>query len=493
MTSTVQKEETQSNSELVEYKAQLLLGGLASDSDKWGDALFPYDNSVIGQFQIPSPDQIEIALQRVTEGFEVMSSLQPATRAKILNAASELVLENLEDLAKVICLEVGKPIKQARIEVKRTADILKLSAEEALRINGEVVPLVRQESNSKRFTTLTYHPLGPVLAITPFNFPLSTVAHKVAPAIAAGNSVLLKPSPSAPIIAYNFAKILIKAGLPAQALCLLNCSNQQTERLAQDYRIKVLNFTGSSNVGWHLRSIVHPGTRTILELGGNAPVIVHSDADLDKAIPACIRGSFSFSGQTCISVQRIYVHESIATEFIEGFVEAANNLSIGNPLEDETDLGPLVKEAAVKRVHLWVEEAISEGAKLLCGGKILENNSYAPTVLKDVKSRMNIVCSEVFGPVVSIMTYNNLDEVIEKANDTSYGLSSAVFTQNLDTAFSVAKRLNSGTVMVNDSSAFRADEMPTTGLNQSGLGMESPKYAIREMSSTKVTCLNLAE
>ena len=269
-----QIEENLHSDSLIEYKAPLLLGGLPADSNKWNEVLFPFDGSVIGSYQIPTPDQIEITLQRITEGFDLMAALSPLERSQILEKAGQLVLENSEDLSKLICLEVGKPIKQARQEVKRTADILKLSAEEALRLTGATIPLNRQASNSKRLATLSYSPLGAILAITPFNFPLSTVAHKVAPALAGGNSVLLKPSPSAPLTAYNFAKILLKAGLPPQGLCILNCTNQQTERLTQDYRIKAINFTGSSNIGWHLRSLAHPGTRTILELGGNNAVII---------------------------------------------------------------------------------------------------------------------------------------------------------------------------------------------------------------------------
>lgn len=480
-----------SSSSFIEYKAPLLLGGLQADSSKWNEIIFPYDNSVIGSYQIPTPDQIEITLQRITEGSEIMAKLAPIIRSQILEKASQILLENVEEFAKLICLEVAKPIKQARIEVKRTADILKISAEEALRIGGEVIPLSRQKSNSKRLATLAYSPLGAVLAITPFNFPLSTVAHKVAPAIAAGNSVLLKPSPSAPLTAYNFAKVLIKAGLPEQGLCILNCSNQQTERLSQDYRIKAINFTGSSTIGWHLRSMVHPGTRTILELGGNSPVIIHKDADLNKALPACVRGCFAFSGQSCISVQRIYIHEKLISDFAESFVEAANSLIIGDPLEELTDLGPMIKESATKRIHLWVEEAVSEGAKLLTGGQILDNNCYAPTILRDVKPKMNIVCSEAFGPVVSLMSYTNIEQALEQANDTSYGLSSAIFTQDIDLAFSVSQKLNTGAVLINDSSAFRTDEMPISGHKQSGLGVESPYYAIREMSNLKLICANL--
>jgi acyl-CoA reductase-like NAD-dependent aldehyde dehydrogenase len=477
--------------ELIQYKASLLLGGLETPTEKTIDVLFPYDNSLVGCYEVPSHDQIEIALQRAVEGFAIISAMTPLARSKVLSRAAELILENEEDFAKLICMEVGKPIKQARLEVKRTADILKVSAEEGLRVNGEVIPLVRQDTNSKRLATFNYEPLGPVLAITPFNFPLSTVAHKIGPAIAAGNSVILKPSPSAPLTGYNLAKTLIKAGLPPQGLCVVNCTNAQTETLAQDYRLKAINFTGSSSVGWQLRSSAHPGTKTILELGGNAPVIVHEDADLSKAIPACIRGSFSFSGQTCISVQRLFLHDRILPDFLEQFIEATENLTIGNPLDDDTDLGPLVKESAVKRINLWVQEAVSEGAKLLTGGKILENNCYAPTVLREVKPKLNILCSEVFGPVVSIISYSNLNEAVAQANDSSYGLSAAIFTQNIDLAFGTARKLNAGTVLINDSSAFRADEMPTGGHNQSGLGLEGPKYAIREMSNVKVICANL--
>ena len=481
----------------IEYLSQVFLGEVDPEfkqtkKGKFEKVYFPYDGSIVGEYQIASSDQIEIALQKVSEGFNTISNLSALSRSKILSRTSEIILNRAEELANLICLEVGKPIKQARLEVRRTVELFQLAAEEALRINGEIIPLVRQDSNAKRLATYTYEPLGPILAITPFNFPLSTVSHKIAPAIAAGNSILLKPSPAAPLIAYNLLQILLEAGLPEEAICLLNCTNQQTEKLAQDYRIKLINFTGSSSIGWHLRSIAHPGSKTILELGGNAPVIIHKDADLEKAIPACLRGAFGFSGQTCISTQRIYLHERILPDFIEQFKEATQSLIIGNPAQEETDLGPLINKAASQRIHLWVEEAVSEGAKLLTGGKILENNCYAPTILRDVKAKMSIVCSEAFGPVVSLIGYNSIDDAIEQANDTLYGLSSAIFTQDLDLAFSASRKLKTGTVLVNDASAFRADEMPIGSQNQSGLGIEGPRFAIREMSNAKLTCLNLS-
>ncbi len=485
-------EEKKSDKNFIEYESYLILGGAKATSERVSEVISPFSGKVIGQTQIPNPDQIEIALQQVQNGFEIISKLSPLQRANILEKASLLILENSEELAKLICLEIGKPIKQARLEIKRTADIFKLSAEEALRINGEIIPLSRQEQNHKKLATFGYEPLGPVLAITPFNFPASTLAHKVAPAIAAGNSIILKPSPFASIIAYNLVKILLKANLPPEAICLLNCSNTQTERMVQDYRLKFISFTGNSNTGWHLRSLAHPGTKLTLELGGNSPVIIHEDADLNKVIPACLRGSFAFSGQSCISVQRIYFHEKIAAEFMAEFLEATEALSVGDPTDENIDIGPLINDSAVRRIHLWTEEATSEGSQLITGGKILNNNCYEPTILHGTKPKMHIVSSEAFGPIVNLTSYQEIETAIKLANDTSYGLSAAIFTQNIDLAFRTAKALKAGSVMINDSSAFRADEMPTGSYNQSGIGLESPHYVIREMSQSKLTCLNLS-
>ncbi|MDX1918776.1 MAG: aldehyde dehydrogenase family protein [Candidatus Caenarcaniphilales bacterium] len=452
----------------------------------------PFSAELIGSVPEFTPEQIEMLIQLAGKGFEIISQFSAYRRAQILNKASQLLSERREEFAKLLTLEIGKPIKQARQEVHRAIDVLKLSSEEALRIDGQVIPLSRQEANQYRQAHLIYQPLGIVLAITPFNFPVSTSLHKLAPAIAAGNAVIYKPSPSAPLTGHNLAQIFYEAGLPVEALQTVHCTNIQTEKLAQDPRIKLINFTGSSAVGWNLRRLSAPGTRALLELGGNSPVIVHKDARLEKAIPACLRGAFAFSGQTCISVQRIYVHKDLKSEFTNIMAKAAEKLSVGDPQSDQTDLGPLIKAEAVKRVSLWVSEAIEEGAHVLTGAETLTNQCYSPTIIEGLKPKLHLVCSEVFGPVVSIFYYDDLDETIDLANDTHYGLSAGLFTQDFDLAHQVSARLNAGTVMINDSSTFRADEMPIGGQNQSGLGIEGPRYAIREMSRTKLICLNLS-
>ncbi|MDJ0625542.1 MAG: aldehyde dehydrogenase family protein [Candidatus Caenarcaniphilales bacterium] len=492
MNSTVEQASvSREQSSNVVYNAKLILHGNSINVENFADIYSPYGNKLIGKAEIANNEHIEYAIQKATEGFKIISSFSPRKRAEILENSTELILQRTEELAKLISLEIGKPIKQAIQEIKRTVEILELTAEETLRVNGEITNLTRQEGNSNRFTITSYHPLGPILAITPFNFPAGTIAHKVGSAIAAGNSIILKPSPSAQLITYNLAKILLEAGLPEECLCLVNCSNSDAEKIVKDKRIKLINFTGSSKVGWNIRSLAHPGTKVILEMGGNSPVIIHEDANLNKALTNCIRGSFAYSGQYCISTQRIYLHSNVFDEFLRDFTEATKDLTLGDPLDADTDIGPMINEASTQRISSWVDEAIANGARLLTGGKILENNLYSPTVITEVNSKMNISCSEVFGPIVSFFKYDSIEKAIEEANDEVYGLSSGIFTQNIDLALNTAKELNTGSIMINDSSAFRSDEGPICGLNQSASGLEGPKYAIKEMSNLKVTCFNV--
>jgi len=449
----------------------------------------PFDQSLIGEYEPIS--QLGGISEKAQEGFVEWSGYTPRKRSDILQQAATLIRQHKEKLAELISQEIAKPISQSLGEVSRAADILALCAEESLRLTGELVPLTRQHSNSQRFTSLNYEPLGVVLAVCPFNFPLSVTMHKIAPALAAGNSVLCKPSPKATLIVQALTEILWKAGVAKNALLFIPASNEQVKALLGDDRVDFLNFTGNSKIGWYLKSIMRPGMRCLLELGGNAPVIVHEDADLEAAARACASGGFRFSGQSCISVQRVYVHQEVEEQFTRQLIKEASNLKIGTPLDKQTDISSLIDSRALQRIKNTVDEAVSQGAHLVYGGRVLDNNCYSPTVLTNVASSMTVLKEEIFGPVVSVVSYADLAVAIAEANNTKYGLSAGIFTQDLDIAFKAGRELSFGTVMINDSSTFRADEMPTGARKLSGLGLESPRYAMREMSQTKVISFNL--
>jgi len=334
-------------------------------------------------------------------------------------------------------------------------------------------------------------PIGVIGAITPFNFPLNLVAHKLAPAIASGCTVVLKPASQTPVSSLKLAEVLRTAGLPEGALVLVPCRGSKGYALVSDPRIALLTFTGSQEVGWRLRHEIAAGTRIILELGGNAGLMIHNDADLQTAARAAARGGYANAGQTCISVQRIYVQEKAYDEFLKTFVGLVKNLKCGDPLDESVDVGPMIDPGSVDKTAQWVEDAVKGGAKLLAGGKKLPNNILEPTVLAETSKDLSVVCQEVFGPVVSVMKYKDVDEAIALMNDSRYGLQAGVFTQNIEIAFKAARQIDAGGVMVNDAPSFRADHMPYGGRKESGVGLEGVRYAIAEMTQPKFICLNL--
>jgi acyl-CoA reductase-like NAD-dependent aldehyde dehydrogenase len=349
----------------------------------------------------------------------------------------------------------------------------------------------RQPGNEGRVALVFREPIGIIGAITPFNFPINLVAHKVAPAIASGCTVVLKPSSQTPISSFKLLEIMTEAGLPEHALQIVPCKGSNGMALVSDPRIALLTFTGSPQIGWDLRKHIAPGVRVTLELGGNAGIVVHNDADIEAAAKACCRGGYANAGQTCISVQRVYVQESVYDNFTKKFVDAVKNLKTGDPSADSTDVGPLIDKGAAEKTVEWIEAAVKAGAKVLCGGKALPNNIVEPTVLADTKADMLVVCQEVFGPIVSVMKYKNLDDAIAAMNDSSFGLQAGVFTSNVEVAFRAAREIDAGGVIVNDASTFRADHMPYGGRKESGVGLEGVKYAIHEMTQPKFVCLNL--
>lgn len=474
--------------EIVQYPLQIK----GCKSSEFAEIKSPYNGEVIAAVAQADEKAIDTAIAIAAETFKTVMSKMPAhRRSEILDKTAKLLSENHEDLARTIAQEGGKPIKDARIEVSRAIGTFQIAAEEALRLNGEQLPMDRQPGNEGRIGIVLREPIGVVAAITPFNFPINLVAHKLAPAFAAGNTVVLKPSSQTPISSFKLAKILAEAGLPEGALHVVPCRGSKGNALVRDPRIAMLTFTGSPEVGWRLRSEVSPGVRTILELGGNAGLVVHDDADLEAAARAAARGGYANAGQTCISVQRVYVQEKVYDKFLDLFVEMVKALKTGDPLDDATDVGPLIDAGSAEKTVEWLDAAVKKGAKLLTGGKQQPKNVVEPAVLVDTKPDMLVICQEVFGPVVSVMKYETIDDAIEAINDPHYGLQAGVFTKNLEIAFKAARGIDVGGVMINDAPTFRADHMPYGGRKESGIGLEGVKYALAEMTQPKFICLNL--
>lgn len=462
---------------------------------KWvteGDSaeiISPYDGSVAGTVHRATATHAEAAIRAAQHAFETTRKMPSYERQRILRAVSDGISENREELATLMALEAGKPIRTARAEVDRAVFTFAVAAEEATRIGGEWLPLDLQPSSAGRGAIVRRFALGPILAITPFNFPLNLVAHKVAPAIAAGCTMVLKPAPKTPLCALRLAEIVQSAGLPDGAFNVLPLTNPDAERLVSDDRLKLLSFTGSAAVGWSLKAKAGK-KKVVLELGGNAAVIVHSDADVDDAALKCVRGGFSYAGQSCISVQRIFVQREVEQRFTEKLVAGARQLKTGDPLEESTDVGPMIDEGAARRAGEWIEEALAGGAQLLCEGK-RRGALLEPTVLTHTKARMRVSCDEVFAPVVIIEPYDDFDEAIRRVNDSPYGLQAGVFTSDARLLFRAFEQIEVGGVIANDVSSFRIDHMPYGGVKDSGLGREGLRYAIEDMTEPRLLVLNL--
>ena len=459
-------------------------------STRFIDVRAPYDGRIIGRIPEAGRDDVEDAIAAADSAFR-KTRLSPYERYEILLKTSILLNERTEDIARTLAQEAGKPIRDARAEVHRAVQTFQISAEEAKRIHGEGVPVEAAKGSENRIAFTIRVPVGPICAISPFNFPLNLVAHKVGPAIAAGNTVVLKPASVTPLTAINLGKIMMEAGLPPGYLNIIfGPGNTVGEWLLADPRFALYTFTGSPAVGKHLREATGL-RRSILELGSNSAVIVHKDSDIDKAVTACVRAGFAYAGQVCISLQRILLHRDIADEFISKFIPAVESLRLGDPLNEDTDVGPMITEDAAIKAHEWISEAMSRGAKLLTGGE-RNGNMLKPSVLQNVDRDMKVVCYEVFAPIVSILEYSDIEDAINIVNDSDFGLQSGIFTSDMNLAFKAAKELQVGGVMINDTSMYRVDAMPYGGVKQSGIGREGPRYAIEEMTDLKLIVLNLS-
>ena len=456
------------------------------------DVTSPYSEEVLAQVEQADSAAIESGISLAAETFEkVMKKMPPYRRAEILeNLASQMKVRH-EELSLIIAREGGKPLTDARIEVSRAINTVKLSAHEAVQLDGEQQAMGTTAGNENKLSFTIREPIGVVSSISAFNHPVNLIAHQVAPPIAAGNTVLLKPSGDTPISALKMGEMLTNAGLPDGVLTILPCDRSVAEKLAVDERVNYLSFIGSARVGWHLRRSVADGTRVGLEHGGNAPAIIEPDANLEAAAKMCLKGGYYHAGQVCVSVQRLYLHRSIFERFVEMFKPMVESLVVGDPTSPETDVGPLIRPREVERVSRWVQHAVEGGAEVITGGQTLDHNCYAPTLLTNARPGMDVVDKEIFGPVICLFSYDDLDQVIDAANAGPYGFQAAIFTKDIATAFHAARELDFTAVMINDSTAFRVDWMPFGGRYESGLGMGGVKYAIHEMTHPKLIVLNL--
>lgn len=451
----------------------------------------PFTGKGIAEVCQAGATDVEEAVQASVIAFSITRRLPTHVRATALHHVAARLAARQEDFANTITAESGKPIADSRREVSRAIQTFTVAAEEAKRIPGEVIPLDLTPGTDRYLGISRRFPIGPVLGITPFNFPLNLVAHKVAPSLAAGNSMVLKPALQTPLTALMLGEVIAETELPPGALNIVPCDNAVAERLVTDERIKVLSFTGSAAVGWQLKAKAGH-KRVLLELGGNAGVIVEPDADLDLAAKRCAAGGYGYAGQTCISVQRILAHESIYAPFLEKLLSHVRVLKMGDPNDEQTVVGPLINPAAARRIEEWIGEAVAQGARVLLGGK-RTGSLVEATVLTDVRPEMKVSCEEVFGPVVSVSPYKRLEDALEVLNHSEFGLQAGVFTQDVDRIFQAYRELEVGTVLANEIPTFRADHMPYGGVKDSGLGREGVRYAIDELTELKLLVLNLRE
>jgi acyl-CoA reductase-like NAD-dependent aldehyde dehydrogenase len=447
-----------------------------------GTALF------VGTTHRAGAAHVEEAIRGAVQAFEITRHLGGFERQRILRNISHSIEKQREDLARLVALEAGKPLKAARVEVERAAFTFSIAAEEAVRIGGEYLPLDWQASAAGRWGIVRRFPLGPILAITPFNFPMNLVVHKLAPAIAAGCPIVLKPAPQAPLSSLRLGQIIEAAGWPAGGINVLPLSNEDAGVLVSDDRLKLLSFTGSTAVGWALKQKAGK-KKVILELGGNAGVIVCANANLSYAAERCTLGGYTYAGQTCISVQRILVEDSVFDLFTDEFVHRVEKLNVGDVLDEHTDVGPLINEDAARRVIDWIDEAVHAGAKVLCGGK-RHGAMVQPTVLTHTKPAMRVNCMEIFGPVVTVEKFRDFNEALAILNRSDFGLQAGLFTRDFARITRAFETLEVGGLMVGEVPSWRIDHMPYGGVKDSGIGREGVRYTIEEMTEPRLLAIH---
>ncbi|MBX6341780.1 MAG: aldehyde dehydrogenase family protein [Thermomicrobiaceae bacterium] len=448
----------------------------------------PYNDEVVGVTSFATEQDLEDAIVAAERAFEETKKLQSYQRAEILQRIADGLKEREEEIARLIAMEAGKPIRDARVEAARGVFTVQTAVEEAKRITGELIPLDLMPASAGRIGITRRFPIGPIAGISPFNFPLNLALHKIAPAIASGNTIVLKPPTHDPLTMLTVAEIIDQAGLPKGAVSIMPMSRQVGDRMVTDERFKMLSFTGSPDVGWDMKARAGK-KKVVLELGGNAGVIVDRNADLDLAAARVRVGAFAYAGQVCISVQRVYVHRSRFDEFTDKLIAGIKQMKIGDPLDESTDLGPMIDDKAAKRTEDWVATAVSEGAKVLIGGKA-EGRFFQPTVLVEAP-KTSFVCSrEAFAPLVNLFPFDDFEQALAEVNDSVFGLQAGVFTASLEHALRAFEVLDVGGVIVNDVPTYRIDHMPYGGMKDSGLSREGLKYAIEDMTEPRLMVIN---
>jgi len=466
---------------------KLLLDGEWVETGEWYEVRSPYSGDVVGRVARAGAAETQRAIDAAARA---MADPLPAhARAEILDRTADLVAERREEIARTICDEAGKPIKTARLEAERAVSTFRTAAAEARTLAGDVVPMDASPAGVGKVAYTTRLPIGIVGAISPFNFPFNLVAHKIAPALAAGCAVVLKPASQTPLSALLLAELEAEAGLPPGWLnVLVGRAPEIGDVLVEDERVRLISFTGSAEVGWNLRERA-ARKKVLLELGNATPVIVEADANVEDAAAKAAANAFSFAGQSCISIQRVYVARPAYDEFLAGFLPKVEALRVGDPADDATDVGPVIDPDAKQRILDWIEEAKAQGATLLAGGETTEDGLITPTVLGDVTPEMKVSCLEVFGPLCTVSPYDSLDEAFELANGTEYGLQAGIFTRSVKTAMAAGSALEFGGVLVNEAPTFRADQMPYGGVKASGNTKEGPHYSVREMTEERLVVI----
>jgi acyl-CoA reductase-like NAD-dependent aldehyde dehydrogenase len=449
----------------------------------------PYRGEVVGTAPLSSSVDAEAAVAAAVEARAHAAAMPPYERAALLRRAAAVIERDAAGLAELMTRETGKAIKDSEAEIRRSLETMLLAAEEAIRIEGRHVPLDGSPMGAGKLAVLMRFPAGVVAAITPFNAPFNLAAHKIAPSIAAGNSMVLKPPPQAPLIVHRLVELMIEAGLPAGMLNVVHGGAEIGAALVADPRVDFISFTGSSRAGAAIKAA--SGLRRIaLELGGNNATIVHDDADLALAAQACARNSMRLAGQSCVSVQSVYVHERVHDAFTSLIEAEVRKLRLGDPLEASTDVGTLIDEGAARRVEGWVQEAAAQGARVVTGGR-RHGAAFEPTLLTAVNQSMKVVCEEVFGPVVNVLPYEALEEVFAAVNAGQYGLHAGIFTRSNEVSFRAIRALRVGGVIINGTSTWRTDQLAYGGVKASGIGREGPRYAIEEMTEQRLVVFNL--
>ncbi len=467
-----------------------LIGGQWRGSDDVMEVRFPYDGSAVDAVSMASAADMDQAMAAALKGFEITRALPSHRRSEILENMTRLLRQRFDEVVDAMIMEGGKNRKTAVGETSRALETLKVSGEEARRIGGEVFSIDWTAAGENRQGFTRRRPIGTVLGITPFNYPVNLACHKIGPAIAAGNPIIIKPAEKTPLSSLILAEIVLEAGYPPEAFSVLNAWGPDTEMMAADPRVAMISFTGSSAVGWMLKN--KSGQKKIaLELGGNAGMIVHDDADLELAAAEAAAGGFANAGQNCISVQRVLIQRDVFEDFTDRFVERVKRLKVGDPRDPDVDIGPMISVRDAERAESWVEEARRAGASVLVGGE-REGTMFPPTVMTDTSPDMRVNCEEVFAPVVTVSPYDSWDDAVATVNNTPYGLQAGIFTRDVKLIMDAWDRIDVGGLQVNSASTFRVDHMPYGGIKASGYGREGIKYAIEDMTELRLMVLNLS-